>query len=144
MATLANSPAVLKGYLALEAEWDKSGFTAQEPRSCCSPRALRTSAAIALPRTAPSQRPSSRFPPRPSLPFATAGNAKRTRSSHSYVNSSRSVAMPNPRDITRFLAAGYTKPQVMELLLGVALKTISNYLDHISPSPLDAAFASEK
>jgi hypothetical protein len=32
----------------------------------------------------------------------------------------------------------------MELLLGVALKTISNYLDHISPSPLDAAFASEK
>ena len=26
----------------------------------------------------------------------------------------------------------------------VALKTISNYLDHINPAPLDAAFASEK
>ena len=25
----------------------------------------------------------------------------------------------------------------MELLLGIALKTISNYLDHISPTPLD-------
>jgi len=32
----------------------------------------------------------------------------------------------------------------MELLMAVALKTISNYLDHINPAPLDAAFASEK
>jgi hypothetical protein len=31
----------------------------------------------------------------------------------------------------------------MELLLGIALKTISNYLDHISPAPVDAAFAAE-
>ena len=30
MATFANSPAMLKGYLALEAEWEKSAFTAQE------------------------------------------------------------------------------------------------------------------
>jgi hypothetical protein len=32
----------------------------------------------------------------------------------------------------------------MELLMAVALKTISNYLYHINPAPLDAAFASEK
>jgi hypothetical protein len=31
----------------------------------------------------------------------------------------------------------------MELLLGIALKTISNYLDHISPTPLDPALAGE-
>jgi len=31
----------------------------------------------------------------------------------------------------------------MEVLLGVALKTISNYLDHLNPTPLDAAFAAE-
>jgi hypothetical protein len=31
----------------------------------------------------------------------------------------------------------------MELLLGIALKTVSNYLDHISPTPLDQAFAEE-
>jgi alkylhydroperoxidase family enzyme len=42
-----------------------------------------------------------------------------------------------------FLAAGFTAPQVMEVLLGVALKTISNYLDHLNPTPLDAAFAAE-
>jgi alkylhydroperoxidase family enzyme len=45
--------------------------------------------------------------------------------------------------IRKFLAAGYKKEQVMELLLGIALKTISNYLDHISPAPVDQAFAGE-
>ena len=47
------------------------------------------------------------------------------------------------RTIQNFIAAGYRKEQVMELLLGIALKTISNYLDHISPAPLDQAFAAE-
>jgi hypothetical protein len=32
---------------------------------------------------------------------------------------------------------------VMELLLGVALKTVSNYLDHLSPAAIDQAFAAE-
>jgi alkylhydroperoxidase family enzyme len=48
-----------------------------------------------------------------------------------------------PATVTAFLAAGYRKEQVMELLLGVALKTVSNYLDHISPAELDAAFLAE-
>jgi alkylhydroperoxidase family enzyme len=43
----------------------------------------------------------------------------------------------------KFLSAGYKKQQVMELLLDIALKTISNYLDHISPTPFDRAFAGE-
>jgi uncharacterized peroxidase-related enzyme len=43
--------------------------------------------------------------------------------------------------LDEFLSVGYTKEQVMELLLGVALKTISNYVDHISPIPLDRQYA---
>ena len=42
-----------------------------------------------------------------------------------------------------FFAAGYTATQLMEVLLGIALKTVSNYLDHISPAPLDDAFQPE-
>jgi len=30
MATFANSPEMLKGYLALDAEWDRTSFTPQE------------------------------------------------------------------------------------------------------------------
>jgi AhpD family alkylhydroperoxidase len=46
--------------------------------------------------------------------------------------------------IQKFLAAGYKKDQVMELLLGIAQKTISNCVDHISPVPIDPAFAAER
>jgi alkylhydroperoxidase family enzyme len=46
--------------------------------------------------------------------------------------------------VAAFLAAGYRTEQVMELLLGVALKTISNYLDHLSPTTIDPAFAAER
>ncbi|MDP9154755.1 MAG: carboxymuconolactone decarboxylase family protein [Pseudomonadota bacterium] len=42
-----------------------------------------------------------------------------------------------------FLAAGYEKNQVLEVLIGVALKTMSNYVDHISPTELDPAFQAE-
>lgn len=42
-----------------------------------------------------------------------------------------------------FFAAGYRKDQVLEVLVGVALKTMSNYVDHISPTELDPAFQAE-
>jgi len=39
-----------------------------------------------------------------------------------------------------FIGAGYAKEQILEILLGVATKTISSYLDHISPTELDKQF----
>ena len=45
--------------------------------------------------------------------------------------------------IENFLAAGYRKDQLLEVLIGVVLKTTSNYLDHISLNELDQAFRSE-
>ena len=36
-----------------------------------------------------------------------------------------------------FIAAGNRKEQVMELPVGIALKTISNYLEHLSPVLVD-------
>lgn len=45
-------------------------------------------------------------------------------------------------DIEAFLRAGYAKAQVLEVVLGVGLKTLSNYANHIANTPLDAAFES--
>src|ERR1700748_377430 len=42
--------------------------------------------------------------------------------------------------IDSFLAAGYTKDQLLEVLVGVGLKTISNYFDHLSAVELDDEF----
>ncbi len=40
-------------------------------------------------------------------------------------------------DVTTFLAAGYTQKNVLELILGIGQKTISNYMNHITHTPLD-------
>ena len=43
-------------------------------------------------------------------------------------------------DVDEFIAAGFTRSQVLEVVLGVSLKTISNYINHIVDTPVDAAF----
>ena len=46
-------------------------------------------------------------------------------------------------DVTPFLDAGYTKAQVIEVLLGVGMKTFNNYVDHIAHVPLNDQFKAE-
>ncbi len=46
-------------------------------------------------------------------------------------------------EIEAFLQAGYTKATVLEVLVGVTLKTLSNYANHIAHTPVDAAFRSQ-
>ncbi len=43
-------------------------------------------------------------------------------------------------DVDAFLAAGYTEANILDVILGTSLKTLSNYTNHISETPLDAAF----
>lgn len=40
-------------------------------------------------------------------------------------------------DLAAFLEAGYTRAQVLEVLVGVSMKTLSNYLNHVAETPLD-------
>ena len=44
-------------------------------------------------------------------------------------------------EVDTFIAAGFTKAQAFEVILGAALKTISNYINHIAETPIDDAFA---
>jgi alkylhydroperoxidase family enzyme len=46
-------------------------------------------------------------------------------------------------DIQAFIDAGYTMQNVLEVNLITALKTISNYTNHIAVTPLDEAFQAE-
>lgn len=48
---------------------------------------------------------------------------------------------PDERQTAAFLSAGYGRQQVLEVVLGVGLKTLSNYTNHIAATPLDAPFA---
>ncbi len=49
---------------------------------------------------------------------------------------------PSRGDVETFLAAGYTERHILEIILAIAVKTFSNYSNHLFHTPVDATFAS--
>lgn len=47
-------------------------------------------------------------------------------------------------EVQSFLAAGFSKENVFDVVLGVGMKTLSNYTNHIADTPIDAAFAPQE
>ncbi|WP_291734059.1 carboxymuconolactone decarboxylase family protein [Leisingera sp. F5] len=54
------------------------------------------------------------------------------------INESR--GWPSDAQLDAFLAAGYTQQSVLEVILGTALKILSNYTNHVADTELDEAF----
>lgn len=42
--------------------------------------------------------------------------------------------------VQAFLDAGFTQAQILEVVLGVSMKVMSNYTNHLAKTPVDAAF----
>ena len=49
---------------------------------------------------------------------------------------------PSQAGLQAFTDAGYSQQQVLQVVLAIAVKTISNYTNHLFDTPVDAAFAS--
>jgi len=49
----------------------------------------------------------------------------------------------DPEDVKAFVAAGFREEQILEVLVGVTLKTLSNYTNHVAQTPLDDAFKAQ-
>jgi uncharacterized peroxidase-related enzyme len=45
-------------------------------------------------------------------------------------------------EIDNFLAQGFTKQQLLEVILAVSMKTLSNYVNHVAHTPVDKEFGS--
>ncbi len=51
---------------------------------------------------------------------------------------------PDRADVDAFLAAGYTERHILEIILAVAVKTLSNWSNHVFNTPVDAMFAARE
>mgnify|MGYP000081807344 FL=1 len=49
--------------------------------------------------------------------------------------------MPGEADVKAFLNAGFEESQVLQIVLALAVKTLSNYANHVNHPELDDAFA---
>tara|TARA_R110002050_G_scaffold19533_2_gene56168 strand:- start:140 stop:703 length:564 start_codon:yes stop_codon:yes gene_type:complete len=52
----------------------------------------------------------------------------------------RNRGQVNQEDLNTFYGAGYGEQQVLEIILGLSQKVISNYTNHIANTPVDAPF----
>lgn len=52
----------------------------------------------------------------------------------------RSRGQITPEELNAFYAAGYEERQVLEVILGLSQKVISNYTNHVANTPVDAPF----
>jgi uncharacterized peroxidase-related enzyme len=145
IATFANSPTTLQGYTTLEGIWERGTLTSVERQLVLLTASTENACG-----------------------YCSAAHATVAKRLHVDARTVRAVRTGAPiadlrlnalvaltrelvaargharqKTIDAFLAAGYRAPQVLEVLVGIALKTISNYLDHINPSEIDAAFAAE-
>ncbi len=51
---------------------------------------------------------------------------------------------PDRADVDAFLAAGYTERHILEIILAVAVKTLSNWSNHAFNTPVDEMFAARE
>lgn len=49
--------------------------------------------------------------------------------------------LPDKAEVEAFLGAGYSERQILEIVLAIAVKTLSNYANHLFHTPVDAMFA---
>lgn len=47
-------------------------------------------------------------------------------------------------DLESFFSAGFGQQHVLDVILGVTMKTLSNYTNHIAETPLDPAFQAQR
>lgn len=140
---MAESPALLKGYTTLNGIFEKTGLSPTEQQivllsvsrsnSCHYCMAAHTS--IAQMQKIPSDII------RALRDGTSIEDAKleALRTFTSFLVDRQGYAEQS--DIDAFLAAGYTKQNVFDVILGVGLKTLSNYTNHIVDTEVDDAFA---
>lgn len=147
MATFANSPAVLQGYLALDSFFQKTSFNAVEREVILLAASAENECGYCM---AAHSMIAKRMLKVPAETVASIRSGSLSGDDRLTVLAATVRAIVGQRGyagqavVDRFVAAGFTSEQLLEVLLGVALKTISNYTDHLFHPELDAAFASEK
>ena len=142
IATFASSPALLKGYVGLDIAWEESSFSAQERQLICLTASVvnRCRYSIAAHATALKglkvdpeciQAVRNRDPLGDGRLDALVALTRELVAERGFVA---------PKTLERFVAAGFNEVALMEVLIGVALKVMSDYLDNLTPLAIDAAF----
>jgi uncharacterized peroxidase-related enzyme len=141
-ATFAESPAVLGGYIALDASLAKGALSAVERQLVEIAVSVENDCAYCV---AAHSTLANMVKARPEVVTAVrTGSPIGDRKLDALLTFTRLVmrtkGFVSDTEIGSFLTAGYTTAQLLEVVAHVGLKTIANYVNAIAETPLDAAF----
>jgi alkylhydroperoxidase family enzyme len=147
MGTFANAPAAAKGYHALIVEFTKGSLTPQEQQLVLLTTSVENRGQYCTLAHSAAAKGLARVPGeivQAVREGALVPDAKLNALVALTRDLVRHKGAADPELVTAFLATGYRKEQILEILVGIAVKTISNYLDHLSPIEADPAFQKER
>lgn len=143
-ANMAHAPGLLETYLLGYGRFrEESGFSPQEQEVvfltisrdngceyCVGAHSTLADAKSGLPSTVTDALRSGRPLPDPALQALSRFTSTMLASR----------GLPTRQEVAEFLAAGYDERQILEIILAIAVKTLSNYANHIFHTQLDAMF----
>ncbi|MEQ8653601.1 MAG: carboxymuconolactone decarboxylase family protein [Kiloniellales bacterium] len=143
LGTMAEAPALLEGYMTLAGIFDKSEFTETERQivlmtnnrlnGCTYCMAAHTTIAQM------SKVPADVIEALRNGTSIADPKLEALRTFAEAINQSR--GWPSEAQVEAFLSAGYSRQNLLEVILGTSLKVLSNYTNHVAETPVDAAFA---
>lgn len=142
IGALAESPAALEGYLSLATLFAASSFTAAERQIVLIAASVKNGCTYCVAAHS-TMAAKDKVPEdvitalRDGTPIADSRLETLRRFTESLVENRGWV---DDTAIQAFIAAGFTRRQVVEILLGITQKTLSNYINHLADTPLDDAF----
>ena len=143
LGAMAESPAALEGYLALSKLFTGSSFSATErqivliaasAKNGCAYCVAAHSAMAAREKVSEDVITALRD----GSPIADARLEALRRFTEILVDQR---GWAGDGEVQVFINAGFTRQQVVEVVLGITQKTLSNYINHLADTPLDDAFA---
>ena len=142
MAVIAESPAMLESYMALNDIFDKTSLTETERQIILMTNANKHECTYCMAaHTTVSQM--SKVPGdvieslRDNKPIEDK-KLEALRKFTSIINETR--GWPSENEVNDFLAAGYSKEVILDIIVGTAMKVMSNYTNHITDTKIDEVF----
>lgn len=142
IGALAEAPAALDGYLQLAGILEASSLSAQERQIL----ALAASHANGCDYCLAAHTPAAHAANVPAQAIAAASSGSRIddpklEAFRTFVDTIvRKRGWADQDDLAGFLDAGYSRKQALEVVTGIAWKTLSNYANHLIGTPIDKPF----
>jgi AhpD family alkylhydroperoxidase len=145
MAALAESPAAVEAYAGLSAIYAKSDFSPAEQQIVLLAASFENNCTYCMAaHSTVAQGAGLSDEARTALREGRSLADARQEALRAFtVDVVRERGFVAPERVQAFIDAGFTRANVLEVITGVALKTISNYANHIIETPVDAAFSAQ-